>query len=399
MTTPPTPAGWYPDPDGSGGPRYWDGSQWTEHRFPAAPEPTEPTEPPVPAEPPASEQPTTVVPLRPAGEHVGAHRAPESEPEPVEPEPEPVAPPGPEPEPTAIIRTFEPAPAPSAEPAPAAPPGPEPGPTAVIPTFEPVPVPPAEPEPEPTPGPEPEPTAVINLGSSGPSAQPTTPMASPPPPSGASAPLEPPPPGEPPAPDDRRKLLIWFGSACAALLAVLVLVIIYGLFLHKDPGLRVSTSPGSMSESATPTTATKSKTSTESTSESPTTASGSGAQASDGGLTFAITGTETAASVKYQDAPVVKNAQGEFIVVHMTVLNSGDAQGTFLATLQKLNAGGTTYSIDDEATAYLNGTWADLTPGGTADLAIAFDVPPGTTPESLEVHGAPMSTGVEVPLS
>jgi cytoskeletal protein RodZ len=229
-------------------------------------------------------------------------------------------------------------------------------------------------------------------------------MASPPPPpaepSVASAPLEPPPPGEPPAPDDRRKLLIWFGSACAALLAVLVLVIIYGLFLHKDPGLRVSTSPGSMSESATPTTSTKSKSSTESTTESPTTASGSGAQASDGGITFAITGTETAASVKYQDAPVVKNAQGEYIVVHMTVLNSGDAQGTFLATLQKLKAGGTTYSIDDEATAYLNGTWADLPAAGdTADVAIAFDVPPGTTPESLEVHGDAASTGVEVPLS
>ena len=370
MTTPPTPAGWYPDPDGSGGQRYWDGSQWTEHRSPAAPEPTEP---PLPAEPPASEQPTTVVPLRPAGEHVGAHRAPESELEPPESEPEPVEPPGP-----------------------------EPGPTAVIPTFEPVPVPTAEPEP--TPEPEPGPTAVINLGSSMPGAQPTTPMASPPPPpaepSVASAPLEPPPPGEPPAPDDRRKLLIWFGSACAALLAVLVLVIIYGLFLHKDPGLRVSTSPGSMSESATPTTSTKSKSSTESTSESPTTASGSGAQASDGGLTFAITGTETASSVKYQDAPVVKTAQGEFIVVHMTVLNSGDAQGTFLATLQKLNAGGTTYSIDDEATAYLNGTWADLAaPGDTAGVAIAFDVPPGTSPESLEVHGAPMSPGVQVPLS
>ncbi|MDT5186690.1 MAG: hypothetical protein QOI29_4848 [Mycobacterium sp.] len=361
MTTPPTPAGWYPDPDGSGGQRYWDGSQWTEHRSPAAPEPTEP---PPPAEPPASEQPTTVVPLRPGGEHVGAHRAPESEPEPV------------------------------------APPGPEPGPTAVIPTFEPVPVPTAEPEP--TPGPEPGPTAVINLGSSMPSAHATTPMASPPPPpvepSVASAPFEPPPPGEPPAPDDRRKLLIWFGSACAALLAVLVLVIIYGLFINKPETTSISDGPSSTSKSAIPTTSTKS--STESTSESPTTASGSGPQASDGGLTFAITGTETASSVKYQDAPVEKTAQGEFIVVHMTVLNSGDAQGTFLATLQKLNAGGTTYSIDDEATAYLNGTWADLAaPGDTADVAIAFDVPPGTTPESLEVHGAPMSTGVQVPLS
>jgi hypothetical protein len=31
-----TPAGWYPDPDGSGGQRYFDGQSWTEHRNPAA---------------------------------------------------------------------------------------------------------------------------------------------------------------------------------------------------------------------------------------------------------------------------------------------------------------------------------------------------------------------------
>ena len=31
MTSPQTPAGWYPDPDGSQQQRYWDGSQWTQH--------------------------------------------------------------------------------------------------------------------------------------------------------------------------------------------------------------------------------------------------------------------------------------------------------------------------------------------------------------------------------
>ena len=103
MTTPPTPAGWYPDPDGSGGQRYWDGSEWTEHRAPATPEPAEPpatTEPPGSEQPTTvvplagseqpttvvplagSEQPTTVVPLAPSGNHVGAHRAPDSTPEP-----------------------------------------------------------------------------------------------------------------------------------------------------------------------------------------------------------------------------------------------------------------------------------------------------------------------------
>jgi hypothetical protein len=51
------------------------------------------------------------------------------------------------------------------------------------------------------------------------------------------------------------------------------------------------------------------------------------------------------------------------------------------------------------ATAYLNGTVAQLNPGDTSDVAIAFDVPPGTTPESLEVHGEAGSAGVELPLS
>src|SRR6478672_4750639 len=78
MTTPPTPAGWYPDPDGSGGQRYWDGSAWTEHRAPAAHEQAPPAAPAEP-ETAGSEQPTTVVPLRPGG---GAHRAPDPEPEP-----------------------------------------------------------------------------------------------------------------------------------------------------------------------------------------------------------------------------------------------------------------------------------------------------------------------------
>ena len=32
-----TPAGWYPDPSGAPGQRYWDGRQWTAHSAPAAP--------------------------------------------------------------------------------------------------------------------------------------------------------------------------------------------------------------------------------------------------------------------------------------------------------------------------------------------------------------------------
>lgn len=43
-----TPAGWYPDPDGSGGQRYYDGRSWTEHRA-AAQQPTAYEAPPLDA--------------------------------------------------------------------------------------------------------------------------------------------------------------------------------------------------------------------------------------------------------------------------------------------------------------------------------------------------------------
>jgi Domain of unknown function (DUF4352)/Protein of unknown function (DUF2510) len=336
MTTPPTPAGWYPDPDGSGGQRYWDGSAWTEHRSPATPEPAEPI---AAAEPPGSEQPTVVVQMP----HVGAHRAAEQEPEPAPP-----------------------------------------------------------PEPAPGPEPEPGPTAVLDLGSTVPSEQPTTRVIPPTPPAEPlyfGTPLEPPPSGAAAAPDDRRRLIIWFGAACAALLVVLALVVVYELFIHKDNTTQIASGSGSTSKSATPTTsASGGSSATKTTGQSPTGVPPAGA-VTDGNFSFEVTQVETAPSVKYGDPPVEKTAQGEFLIVHMTVTNTGAMSATFLGTLQKLKAGGTTYAIDDEATSYLNGGMAQLNPGDQTALAIAFDVPQGTTPESLEVHGDPTSAGAEVPIS
>ena len=329
-----TPAGWYPDPDGSGGQRYWDGSIWTEHRSPAIPESTEQ---PTSHEVAAGEQPTVVVPTRPAeASGGGAHRAPE----------------------------------PDAQPDPGA--------------TTPVTWPPSQAEPT---APSAETTAPVFTG------EPT--------PTATGAPPEPPDSGFPPAAEQpvsngNRQLIIKFGAACAALLVVLVVVLVYAFFIHKNDTTQIGASGNTTtSKSASPTTS-AAKTQTQS--ESPTAAPGS-EQATDSGITFAVDSVETAPSVKYQDAPVEKTAQGEFVIVHMTVLNSGDAPVTFLGTLQKLKAAGTTYSIDDEATFYLNGGLAELNPGDSADVGLAFDVPPGTVPETLEVHGDPMGAGVDLPLS
>lgn len=58
-------AGWYADPQGPGGWRWWDGSQWTEHTH--RPEPVAPVQPePVAQAPQPAQQPATQAPLDPA---------------------------------------------------------------------------------------------------------------------------------------------------------------------------------------------------------------------------------------------------------------------------------------------------------------------------------------------
>jgi uncharacterized protein YxjI len=70
VTQPPPPPGWYADPAGSGGTRWWDGQGWTEHVQRPAPPPPPPSvaappppppPPPVGAGPSLYEQPVLVV--------------------------------------------------------------------------------------------------------------------------------------------------------------------------------------------------------------------------------------------------------------------------------------------------------------------------------------------------
>ena len=92
-------------------------------------------------------------------------------------------------------------------------------------------------------------------------------------------------------------------------------------------------------------------------------------------------------------------ASGEFVVVRLTLLNNGELPATFLADQQVLNAGGQTYNTETESTFYLGGISAVLYPGQPVDVAFAYDVPPGTALESLQVHGDLASAGAVLPLS
>jgi hypothetical protein len=193
---------------------------------------------------------------------------------------------------------------------------------------------------------------------------------------------------------DNRKLIMAFGGAVAALLLVLVLVVVYALFIHKADTVQVGSSTTGAKTSKSPSASSTSGSAT----ESAPPMSGTG-QATDGSFTFVVTGVESAPTVTDPtNAYVSKNAQGEYVIVHLTVTNTGQAGQTYLSTLQKLRAGANTYAPDDEASFYLGHAVEDVNPGNQLDTSVAFDVPPGTVPDSVELHESPLSSGAQVSL-
>jgi hypothetical protein len=405
MTTPTTPAGWYPDPDGSGGQRYWDGTIWTEHRAPAV-APQEPSGEHATSEQPTSvvslpDQPTTVVPT-------GAHRAPDPE-----PEPEPVSPP-------AAPASYE---TPSFGAPPLGPPSYEP-PTFETPSFE-------------TPSfetPSFEATAAAATSSAAassetpsyeapsheaPSSYDAPSFSSEPPPSYERPSYEAPsyetptsyetpsygaPPVTPPSafagsdgtdgPPNNRKLLAAYLSGVGVLLLALILAAVYGFVIRDNTPPQLA----SPSTSASSTTSSESS-ATETSSESPTTTPALGAEGTDGDFVFSVASTDSGDTITSPiDESVVKTANGEYFVVYVTVGNNGAAPLTWLSVLQQLSDGTQTFAPDVEASAALTGDDITIDPGEQLEVAIAFDVPVGTVPTTVQLHGDPGSPGVELPV-
>jgi hypothetical protein len=199
-------------------------------------------------------------------------------------------------------------------------------------------------------------------------------------------------------PDANRSLLLRFGAACAALLVVLVGLAIYGFLIKDNTDVQLS-SPGSDETEAPQDSGPDSWSDPpETPAAAPTTNAPPIPGATDGPLSFTVDGVEIGPKVVMSDAPLEKTANGVFIVVHMTVANVGTEPASFVATFQKLQASGVIYPLADEATAYLGGTAATLDPGATTVVSIAFDVPPGSVPEFVELHGEPGGPGIQVPL-
>lgn len=99
---------------------------------------------------------------------------------------------------------------------------------------------------------------------------------------------------------------------------------------------------------------------------------------------------------------MIAEAQGEFIIVTLSVQNIGDVPQSYFGDNQKLiDTAGRQYGADSEASLWMNDEGAimsDINPGNSIQVRAAFDVPPGTVPAELELHDSMFSGGVSVRL-
>ena len=128
-------------------------------------------------------------------------------------------------------------------------------------------------------------------------------------------------------------------------------------------------------------------------------AAGIGKAVRDGKFEFTVTSIDPGVASVGSDA-FGQKAQGQFVLVHLTIQNIGDKAQYFDGSSQKaFDAQGREFSADTGAAIYLkdaNSFLNEINPGNTVTGTVVFDMPPGATITKLELHDSPFSGGVDV---
>ena len=93
--------------------------------------------------------------------------------------------------------------------------------------------------------------------------------------------------------------------------------------------------------------------------------------------------------------------QGQFCVLELRVANVGDKPRQFADGAQRaFGPNGDQYAADTGAGLVANGSgvayWNTVNPGNSIEAKVVFDLPPGATISSLELHDSGLSGGVRV---
>ena len=131
---------------------------------------------------------------------------------------------------------------------------------------------------------------------------------------------------------------------------------------------------------------------------------GLNASARDGKFEFTVTKVQSGVHSVGGDA-LGQKAQGQFILLTITVKNIADKAQLFDASSQKLHdASKRTYDADSAASIYANTSGSptfleNINPGNQVSGIVVFDVPTTVVPTQTELHDSPFSGGVTVRLS
>jgi len=128
-------------------------------------------------------------------------------------------------------------------------------------------------------------------------------------------------------------------------------------------------------------------------------AAGTGEEVRDGDFAFVVNGVRTTDVIADAEFPeLTKRAEGEYVIVDLTVTNVSAEGRTFSSSFNTLSDGTTVFEADDEAWLYLGNMVAEVAPGASIETEVVFDVPKGTDLESIWLRGGPLSDGVAVAL-
>jgi hypothetical protein len=127
-----------------------------------------------------------------------------------------------------------------------------------------------------------------------------------------------------------------------------------------------------------------------------------GEPARDGKFEFTVTNVEYG-KAQVGNQYLNKTAQGQFVLVHVTVKNVGTEARTFTgATQRALGEGGVKYDNDGTAEIYANTdnqTFLNtINPGNEAKGILVFDIPKDKKITAAELHDSMFSGGVTVDL-
>ena len=124
----------------------------------------------------------------------------------------------------------------------------------------------------------------------------------------------------------------------------------------------------------------------------------------DGKFEFAVK-TVQPGLIEVGDNPyLAKKAQGQFVIVTLSVQNIGDRAQGFSPSDQKLiDSQGRSFDSDSAAQIALGGSdipvWDNINPGNTVDVKIVYDMPRDAVPASITLHDSMFSGGATVTLT